>query len=181
MEQQNTKAKNQRVIWFSLVAAVGMFGFGFALVPVYNVFCEITGLNGKTGSAASTKTYEVDKSRTIIVEFVATVNGVPWKFEPLIEKMTVHPGELSTMSYTATNLSSSDVIGQAIPSVTPGPAASFFSKTECFCFTNQLLKAGETREMPVYFVIDPMISKDISIVTLAYTFFRVDLKSSNNV
>jgi cytochrome c oxidase assembly protein subunit 11 len=178
MEQQNTKAKNQRVVWFSLIAVIGMFGFGFALVPLYDVFCEITGLNGKTDPTASTKIYEVDQSRTITVEFVATVNGLPWKFEPLQKKVTVHPGELSTVSYTATNLSSSDIVGQAIPSVTPGPAASFFSKTECFCFTNQLLKAGETREMPVYFVIDPLISKDISIVTLSYTFFKIDATSS---
>jgi len=180
MTQQNTKA-NQRVIWISLVAVVGMFGFGFALVPLYNVFCDITGLNGKTGLSATTRTYEVDKSRTITVEFMATVNGVPWKFEPLQEKMTVHPGELNTVSYTATNLSSTDIVGQAIPSVSPGPAASFFSKTECFCFTNQLLKAGETREMPVRFVIDPLIPKDISIVTLSYTFFKIDTKSSEKV
>jgi len=181
MQQQNTKAKNQRVIGLSLIVAVGMFGFGFALVPLYDVFCEITGLNGKIELSASTKTYEIDQSRTITVEFIATVNGLPWKFEPLQKKMTVHPGELSTVSYTATNLSSADVVGQAIPSVTPGPAASFFSKTECFCFTNQLLKAGETREMPVRFVIDPLISKDISTVTLSYTFFKIDTTSSDKV
>jgi len=180
MTQQNTKA-NQRVIWFSVIAVIGMFGFGFALVPLYNVFCQITGLNGKTGLSASTQTYQVDKARTITVEFTATVNGVPWKFEPLQEKMTVHPGELSTVNYTATNLSSKDVVGQAIPSVTPGPAASFFSKTECFCFTNQLLKAGETREMPVRFVINPMIPEDISVVTLSYTFFKIDADSSDKV
>jgi len=180
MAQQNTKA-NQRVIWVSLIVVIGMFGFGFALVPLYNVFCQITGINGKTGLSASAKIYQVDKNRTITVEFTATVNGLPWKFEPLKTKMTVHPGELSSVSYTATNLSSTDIVGQAIPSVTPGLAASFFSKTECFCFTNQTLKAGETREMPVRFVINPLIPKDVSVVTLSYTFFKIGTNSSDKV
>lgn len=176
-----SQKSNQRVIGISLIIVVGMFGFGFALVPLYDVFCQITGINGKVDTTASSKIFEVDKNRTIIVEFTATVNGLPWKFEPLKTRMTVHPGELTQVNYTATNLSSADIVGQAIPSVSPGPAANFFSKTECFCFTNQLLKAGETREMPVYFVIDPLIPKEVSIVTLSYTFFKIDTETPNKV
>lgn len=171
MEQQRTKA-NQRVIWYSMLVVVGMFGFGFALVPLYNVLCEVIGINGRI-FASNAINYQVDKNRTVVVEFTGMVKDLPWKFEPVTKKMVVHPGEMNTVNYTATNQSSADWVGQAIPSVSPGPAASYFSKTECFCFTNQTLVAGETREMPVRFVINPLLPEDIAIVTLSYTFFKV--------
>lgn len=173
MEQQKTA--NKRLIKILLVVTAGMFGFGYALVPLYDVFCEITGINGKTGrlSTEAAQNMGIDKNRLVTVEFLATVNEkLPWQFKPLKEKMEVHPGEINTVNYVATNLTSEDSIGQAIPSVSPGPAASYFSKTECFCFTQQLLRAKETREMPVRFIVDPNLPQDIGTVTLSYTFFK---------
>jgi len=151
-----------------------MFGFGFALVPLYNVFCDITGLNGKTGriEAAEVDSTAIDTSRTIVVSFLAnTSNGLPWSFEPLVDKMEVHPGQVYEASFRVRNSSSEKTLGQAIPSVSPGLAAEHFNKTECFCFTQQSLEGHETREMPVRFVVDSDISKKIDQITLSYTFF----------
>jgi cytochrome c oxidase assembly protein subunit 11 len=155
---------------------IGMFGFGFALVPLYDVFCEITGLNGKTGvvDAAQVASYAPDESREITVEFVATLNqGLGWDFEPVVTKMTVHPGKVYTTSYVATNLYEQAMVGQAVPGEMPNLASRFFNKTECFCFVNQQFEAGERRSMPVAFVIDPSIPDNVRTVTLSYTFFNV--------
>ncbi|OQW93824.1 MAG: cytochrome c oxidase assembly protein [Beggiatoa sp. IS2] len=178
MEQERqitTQVANQRTIKWLLVVVVAMFGFGYALVPIYDVFCEITGINGKTGriSEQTAQNMEIDPHRMITVEFVANINAdLPWEFKPLQTKLEVHPGQTGTVSYVASNKSDRDIIGQAIPSVAPGIAALYFSKTECFCFTQQLLKAGETKEMPVRFIIDPRLPENISTVTLSYTFFE---------
>jgi cytochrome c oxidase assembly protein subunit 11 len=154
-----------------------MFGFGFALVPLYDVFCDITGLNGKTGriEAAEIDTALVDTSRTIEVRFLANTNsGLPWSFEPLVKKMEVHPGQVYEAVFRVRSASDDRTHGQAVPSVSPGQAAQHFNKTECFCFTKQELAARETRDMPVRFVVDTGISESIEQITLSYTFFSLD-------
>ena len=154
-----------------------MFGFGFALVPLYDVFCDITGLNGKTGrvEASEINIDQVDRSRTIEVRFLANTNtGLPWSFEPLVKKMEVHPGQIYEAVYRVRSASARKTLGQAVPSVSPGLAAKHFNKTECFCFTQQSLEARETRDMPIRFIVGTEISKDIEQITLSYTFFSLD-------
>ncbi|GMR00770.1 MAG: cytochrome c oxidase assembly protein [Gammaproteobacteria bacterium] len=169
----NKNADNKKVIRNLLFVVVGMFGFGFALVPLYDVFCDITGINGKTGEQyVSDAPIQIDTSREIKVEFLANLNdGMPWEFKPLTRSVRVHPGEATRIEYIARNKTDRDIVGQAIPSVSPGQAASHFQKTECFCFTEQLLKAGEEKIMPVVFMIDSAIDEDVHEVTLSYTFF----------
>jgi cytochrome c oxidase assembly protein subunit 11 len=166
---------NRRLAGRLVVVVVAMFGFGYLMVPLYNVFCEVTGLNGKTGrmSTEAAAGLGVDHSRTVSVEFVTSVNaGFPWTFRPLVTRVDVHPGEETQVMFEATNRGSEGSVGQAIPSVAPNGAARFFSKTECFCFSQQPLQAGETRQMPVRFVVDPKLPQGIDTLTLAYTFFR---------
>jgi len=154
-----------------------MFGFGFALVPLYNVLCDVTGLNGKTGrvEASEIESSQVDTSRTIEVHFLATTNsGLPWNFEPVVKKMSVHPGQLYDAMYRARSTSDKETFGQAVPSVSPGSAAAHFNKTECFCFSEQKLAAKETKDMPLRFIIDKDIDSKIHQVTLSYTFFSID-------
>ena len=151
-----------------------MFGFGFALVPIYDVICDITGLNGKTGQirAAEVDPSRVDESRTIEVSFLAsTSSGLPWTFEPLVKKMEVHPGQVYEAIYRVRSSSADKTLGQAIPSVSPGLAAQHFNKTECFCFTQQALEGYETRDMPLRFVVGSDIPQNINEITLSYTFF----------
>ena len=169
----NKNADNKKVIRNLLFAVVGMFGFGFALVPLYDVFCDITGINGKTGDQYISDTpIQIDTSREIKVEFLANLNAdMPWEFKPLTRSVRVHPGEASRIEYVARNKTDRDIVGQAIPSVSPGIAAAHFQKTECFCFTEQVLKAGEEKIMPVVFMIDPSVDEDVHEVTLSYTFF----------
>jgi cytochrome c oxidase assembly protein subunit 11 len=164
---------NKKVTRNLFFVVVIMFGFGFALVPLYDVFCDITGLNGKTGSRYVSDTpMQIDSSREIKVEFLATLNdGMPWEFKPLTDTVKVFPGQATRVEYVARNNTDRDIIGQAIPSVTPGIAANHFQKTECFCFTEQVLKAGEEKTMPVIFIIDPAVDKDVHEITLSYTFF----------
>ncbi len=154
-----------------------MFGFGFALVPLYDVICDITGLNGKTGriEAAEIDANAVDTSRTIEVRFLAgTNNGLPWSFEPLVKKMDVHPGQVYEAFYRVRSTSGKKTAGQAVPSVAPSPAAAHFNKTECFCFTRQELEGYETRDMPLRFVVGTDVSDKIEQITLSYTFFVLD-------
>jgi cytochrome c oxidase assembly protein subunit 11 len=154
-----------------------MFGFGFALVPLYDVFCDITGLNGKTGriEASEIDAGQVDTSRTIEVRFLANTNtGLPWNFEPLVKKMDVHPGQVYEAVFRVRSASEKTTLGQAVPSVSPGLAAAHFNKTECFCFTQQELTGRETRDMPLRFIVGTGISEDIDQITLSYTFFSVD-------
>lgn len=168
------------------VVVIAMFGFGFALIPLYNVICDVTGLNGKTGvvDAQKASTYEVDENREIVVEFVANLNqSMDWAFRPTIHKMVVHPGKVYSTEFFARNDYPVDMVGQAVPSVMPNVASRYFSKTECFCFTNQKFKAGEEKNMPVSFIIDPAIPGNVHTVTLSYTFFDVTqtaMKNSNS-
>jgi cytochrome c oxidase assembly protein subunit 11 len=153
-----------------------MAAFGFALVPIYDVFCDITGLNGKTNSEAAVVTdSRVDMERTVTVELVATLNAsAPWEFAPKTAKIRVHPGEFYQTSFFARNLTNETLVGQAIPSVAPGRAAKHFQKIECFCFSQQSFEPGEGRDMPLTFRIDPNLAADVSTVTLSYTFFKLE-------
>lgn len=155
--------------------AVLMFGFGYLLVPLYDKFCEVTGLGGRTGDAVveSTLSGEVDTDRTVLVHFDANINsGLPWEFEPEESMMEVHPGKLYETSYTARNRSDGAVVAQAVPSVAPGQASLYFNKTECFCFTEQMLEAGETRRMPVRFYVDTNLPRRVDMVTLSYIIYQ---------
>lgn len=157
------------------VAAIAMFGFGYALVPLYRVFCDVTGLGGRTGviSVVEAEARPVDSARSIRVQFDSNVNGaLPWEFRPMVREITVHPGAMSETMFYAENRSGRVIVGQAVPSVSPAQASRYFSKTECFCFTQQVLQPGERREMPVRFVIDPDLPEKITTLTLSYTFFE---------
>ena len=155
-----------------LVMAVAMFGFGFLLVPIYDVFCEITGLNGKTENTAQLAAESPDLERLITVEFTGTVNqGGPWEFRPAKARMQVHPGKLYATTFFARNLADAEVAGQAVPSVAPGQAAAYFRKTECFCFTRQDFAAGEAKDMPLRFMVDRDLPAHVETVTLSYTMF----------
>jgi len=166
-------AENKKIVQNLSFVVLGMFCFGFALVPLYDVFCEYTGLNGKTGvQYVSEEQMQVDTNRTIKVEFLASTNdGMPWEFKALTYSVNVHPGEATRVEYVAKNTTDRDIVGRATPSVAPGIAANYFQKTECFCFTEQVLKAGEEKIMPVVFIVDPAIDEDVHEITLSYTFF----------
>ncbi len=153
------------------VMVVAMFGFGYLLVPVYDVFCEITGLNGKTAQSAA-EVIEQAQSRVVTVEFVGSVNqNAPWEFRPSVSRMQVHPGKLYDTTFFARNRLDRMQIGQAVPSVVPGAAAKHFQKPECFCFESQQFAPGEGRDMPVRFILDPELPAHIDTITLSYTFF----------
>ncbi len=174
METNERKAANTRVVKRLGIAAVLMFGFGFAMVPLYDVFCDITGINGKTGrlDTEAALSQEVDEERLVTVEFLASVNSeLPWEFRPMIRKIKVHPGAVTEVNYFARNKTDRQVTGQAIPSLAPGLAAKYFNKTECFCFTRQTLQPRESKEMPLRFIVDPELPEEIRTVSLSYTFF----------
>jgi len=153
--------------------ALGAFGFGFALVPLYDVFCEITGAgNRKDLVSASAVPTSVDESRTVLVDFVATVPSVgAWNFRPEVRSIEVHPGRLYAANFLAVNQTGRDSWAQIVPDIAPSSATSFFRKTECFCFTPQHFQVGEEKQMPVRFFIDPALPKHVERITLAYTFY----------
>lgn len=161
--------------WRLLGVTVAMFGFGFALVPMYNMLCDALGINGKVGlEAATVAAGEVDTARTVTVEFLTTINGNgAWKFRADQASIDVHPGQLYTVSFYAENTKDVDRVAQAVPNVAPWEAASHLRKTECFCFNQQPFKAGEEKHMPVVFMLDPGLPADVDRVTLSYTFFDV--------
>lgn len=166
---------NANVIKKLVLIVFSMFCFGFALVPLYDVFCDITGLNGKTNETAAVYTDEgIDTSRTIKVQFITrTAKGIPWEFEPVINEISVHTGEMKFVNFYAKNNAKHDIVGQAVPSVSPGLAASYFQKIECFCFTQQPLKPGEEVEMGLQFYVDLDLPEDISTLTLSYTLYDI--------
>ncbi len=170
-------AANQRMLKKLLVVAVGMFGFGFALVPFYEKMCEVAGLRKvwQPGAvAADAKNTQVDLTRSVTIEFDSNTRKLPWTFKPMASSMEIHPGEMTQMMYEVRNTLDEPVTGQAVPSYGPRHAVQYFKKLECFCFTQQTLAPGEVRQMPVVFVIDPDLPKDINTITLSYTFFRVE-------
>ena len=183
MRDQQDKA-NRRLGMKLLGVTVLMFGFGYALIPLYDVFCDITGLNGKTGrvSAAAATESKVDESRLITVEFVTSTGGaLPWDFRAKVARVEVHPGALTEVMFEAVNHAQYPVVGHAVPSLAPGSAARYFNKTECFCFTQQELAPGETKDMPVRFIVDPKLPENVHVVTLAYTFFEAPETAALNV
>ena len=159
-----------------LVVAAVMFAFGWALVPLYRAICELTGINVVTprdaDAARAARNSQIVASRTIVVEFDANSRG-SWRFRPHVNHIEVHPGELVTVTYDLVNLESRPMVGQAIPSYAPAQSAAHFQKLECFCFQQQSLQAGETRQFPVVFFISPELPKDVTTITLSYTFFEV--------
>jgi cytochrome c oxidase assembly protein subunit 11 len=168
--------KNKRTVTYLTPVAVLMFGFGYLLVPLYDVICEITGFNGKTGTISVNKANEIiiDSSRLVSVEFDTNVNSdLQWSFNAKSKKISVHPGEVGEVSFSVKNLANRTIIGQAVPSVVPSKGSIYFNKTECFCFTQQILKPGEQKEMSVRFVVDPSMPASISALVLSYTFFKV--------
>jgi cytochrome c oxidase assembly protein subunit 11 len=175
------RSHNARMLGKLAIVAAGMFGFGYALIPLYRSICEATGINvlslaelevpGNNAAAGSANT-QVDTSRTITVEFDANAHG-PWEFHPAVHSVQVHPGELTTVMYEFKNVQHRRMVAQAIPSYAPGQAAAHFHKIQCFCFSQQTLEPGEAKQWPVVFVIDPRLSKDVKTITLSYTFFEV--------
>lgn len=155
-----------------------MFAFSFALVPFYRIFCEITGLNGKVfESKFSNMLGEKDVSRRIKVQFLTTLNGeMPWEFKPHQSSIAVVPGEVTRVLFSAKNLTENPMVAQAVPSISPGLAAQYFKKLECFCFRQQKLKGGELIEMPVVFQLDPALPAEYPSITLAYTLFDITPK-----
>lgn len=166
---------SQKLLRNLLLAILGMSAFAFLLVPLYNVFCDVTGLNGKVDlSVASPNNIQIDFTRKVVVEFVVSQNlQMPWDFRPKHHTIVVHPGELATTAYFAKNRSDHSMYAQAIPSITPAIARKYFKKVECFCFSKQKLGPGETAYLGLRFYLDPAIPKDISRVTLAYTIFDI--------
>lgn len=171
------KNANRRITRRLVVTVVLMFGFGYAMVPIYDVLCEITGFSGRTGVVQAEDQVLIDKDRLITVEFLAnTASNLNWEFRPMTPKMQVHPGGIYEVSYYAHNLNRTTTVGWARPSVSPIKASLYFNKTECFCFASQALESGERREMPVRFVVAENVPDDISTLTLSYTFFDVTEK-----
>ncbi len=171
---------NTRMLGKLAVVALGMFAFGYALVPLYNAICEATGINVLARSELNLPgaaprlpaNTQVDTSRTITVEFDANARG-PWSFRPAVSSLKVHPGELATVVYEFQNTQDRRMAAQAIPSYAPQQAMAHFNKLECFCFNQYTLEPGEKKQWPVVFVIDPKLSKDVTTITLSYTFFEV--------
>ncbi len=175
---------NKRVIGRLLLLTVAMFGFSFALVPLYDVFCQITGLNGKTGrtDAQTAAASQVDTSRWVTVEFTGQVmNGLPWEFRPLQNKLRLHPGETAVVKYYVRNTTPETMTGQAVPSVSPPRAASHIKKVECFCFSRQQLEGGQSEEMPVRFLVESDLPEDVKTLTLSYAFYDVDSSQARRV
>ena len=189
--QSDRQARLRKHTALLAVVAVGMFGFAFALVPLYNIFCEITGLNGKTSGQAATSVPVVATAsqsasesieREVTVQFISHVSrGMPWEFRPTESRLRVRLGEVTETMYYARNFANRIATGQAVPSVTPGYAARYLHKVECFCFTQQHLEPGEELDMPVYFYVGEDLPSDIGTLTLSYTMYPVstDTKQSS--
>ena len=168
---------NQRMLVKLLAVAAVMFGFGFAMVPFYRALCEAVGLNRVVKSDVVENT-QVDATRTLTIEFDTNLrDNLPWSFAPVEKSVRIHPGQLAQTTFELRNNSGRTVTGQAIPSYGPQVAARHFRKLECFCFTQQTLAPGETRRMPVVFVVDAGLPQDVNTITLSYTFFEVEGRS----
>ena len=177
------RGDNRRMMTKLGVVALVMFGFGYALVPMYRTICDLLGINvlsvservtgaGLTAAGARKANTQVDTSRSITVEFDANARG-PWEFKPAVRSVQVHPGEMATVMYEFRNTQARTMAAQAIPSYAPMNASAHFNKLECFCFSEYTLKPGESRQWPVVFYIDPKLPRDVTTITLSYTFFEV--------
>lgn len=177
IEQRQAAAR--RTVRKALWACLGTFSFCFAMIPLYQIYCEITGANGKTGQIAAARAGAVDTSRSVEVQFDGAVHsGLSWAFQPLQRSMKVHPGAIIEAKFVARNFGPVAVVGKAVPSVAPGEASLYFNKTECFCFTQQKLDPGQTMELPVRFVVDPAMPGSVHRLTLSYTFFADDIATA---
>jgi len=169
-----SERRNRSTLMRLVVSAFLMFGFGYALVPFYEKLCQVLDVNNlnKQDNTLPLNT-QVDRSRNVTVEFDANLHKLPWNFKPVTGSLVVHPGEVVTVEYEVSNTRENAVTGQAIPSYTPSAAMQYFQKLDCFCFKQQTLAAGETRRMPIAFLVSPDLPKDINTITLSYTFFEV--------
>ena len=179
--------ENRRMLGKLVVIVAAMFGFGYALVPMYRSICDALGINvlslseqrvssGSWSGRAAVSNTQVDSSRSITIEFDANARG-PWDFKPAVRSMQVHPGELTTVMYEFRNIQNRTMAAQAIPSYAPQQASAHFNKLECFCFNEYTLAPGETKTWPVVFVVDPKLPRDVTTITLSYTFFEVGGKT----
>jgi cytochrome c oxidase assembly protein subunit 11 len=174
-QNQSERRLNTQMLGKLVVVAMLMFGFGYALVPVYKKICELTGVNiltSKDMKVDGIGNTQVDKTRTVTIEFDANAHG-PWRFRPTMNSMQVHPGEMVQVVYEVVNTQARSIVAQAIPSYAPQQAAQHFKKLECFCFKQQTLAPNEARQMPVVFYVDPALPKDVKVITLSYTFFEI--------
>lgn len=165
-------SENRRLSTRLAIVAIGMFGFGFALVPFYEQICAAFGINSLV-ERSEVANSQVDATRTVTIEFDSNAHNLPWRFQPLVRQIEVHPGQLATVEYEIVNVRGEPVTGQAVPSYGPQHAGQYFKKVDCFCFTQQTLAAGESRRMPVTFVVDPKLPRDVGTIALSYTFFEV--------
>ena len=175
VERTSLQRANRKLAWQLALVTVFFAGFGFALVPLYDVLCRVTGINGRTNAVAEAQNAntQVDATRWVTVQFLShTMPGVGLEFAPEQFSMRVHPGAVVHTNYVVKNTTQKVFVGQAVPSVSPAVAAPYFQKIECFCFSQQTVKAGETRTMPVVFVVKPDMDTDLRTVTLSYTFFE---------
>ena len=176
--QKNHRKTVRRLV----LVSVAMFGFGFALVPLYDVLCEVTGLGGRAIQVSENNDQAVASDRVVSIRFDATVNSsLPWKFQAKEKVVEYNLGVPNTALYLAMNPDDDAITGQASYNVTPPEASRYFVKTECFCFTEQTLQAGESREMPVYFYIKPDLPEHIKDITLSYTFYRLGYEPSTGM
>ncbi len=171
--KQQIDLKNKKLVRKLIWMVIGSLLFAFALVPLYDVLCTLTGLNGKTNNTAAVlSTAKVDETRWVNVQFTTNVMpGLGWNFYPKQASIKLHPGKIETVIFIAKNTTNEVVVGRAVPSITPGIAAANLKKIECFCFVNQSLKPGEEKEMPLRFFVSPELPRDVSDMTLSYAFF----------
>lgn len=175
--QRSNRRLGLKLLWF----VAGSILFAVSLVPMYDVFCTVTGLNGKTNNEAALTSSGVDTSRWVKVEFTGNVMpGLGWNFYPKQASMRVHPGQIETATFVAKNITNEPVSGQAVPSVSPGMASAYFKKIECFCFVKQELKPGESKEMPLRFYVSKDLPEDVEVVTLSYAFFNAIKTEESN-
>ena len=171
----NADQANRAVLVKLVVVTIVMFGFGYSLVPLYKKICEVTGVNEVEKANAPLGNTQIDSGRVVTLEFDANLRSdLPWKFRPMQVSLQVHPGQLVQVMYEVRNVSDRPITGQAIPSYGPQVAGQYFRKMECFCFAKQHFAPGEVRQMPVVFVIEPSLPRDVTTVTLSYTFFGVE-------
>jgi cytochrome c oxidase assembly protein subunit 11 len=173
MKSVKNERANRRMMTRLSIFAAAMFGFGFLLVPFYEKICEVTGVNSLIKQAVAVENTQIDTSRWVTLEFDSNAHGLEWDFKPVQRSVRVHPGEMIQIEYDVRNNGEKAVVGQAIPSYGPKHAAPYVKKMECFCFKQQPLQAGESKRMPVQFVIDSTLPADVNTITLSYTFFEV--------
>ncbi len=168
----NIVHSNQILLRKLVVVALAMFGFGFALVPIYKKICETANIN-QIDEADQVRNTQVDATRTITVQFDTNTRGLPWDFRPLQTSIQAHPGQMVQALFEVHNQRDMPILGQAIASYGPQLAGQYVKKIECFCFTQQKLLPNETRQMPVQFVVDPQLPRSVNVITMSYTFFEL--------